>query len=60
MVLKAEEESISYYVGSTITKDALAKKPVMKAPAPKVAPAPAPAPTPAAEAPAAPEAPKEG
>jgi small subunit ribosomal protein S4 len=60
MVLKAEEESIQYYVGSPITKEALAKKPVMKAPAPKVAPAPAPAPAPAAEAPAAPEAPKEG
>ena len=28
MVLKAEEEAISYYVGSTITKEKLAAKPV--------------------------------
>ncbi len=40
MVLKAEEETISYYIGSPITKDALTAKPVVKAPAPK-APAPA-------------------
>lgn len=43
MVLKAEEETISYYIGSPITKDALTAKPVVKAPAPK-APAPAAAP----------------
>lgn len=40
MVLKAEEDTISYYIGSPITKDALTAKPVVKAPAPK-APAPA-------------------
>jgi len=40
MVLKAEEDTISYYVGSPITRDALTAKPVVKAPAPK-APAPA-------------------
>ncbi|BAI62328.1 30S ribosomal protein S4P [Methanocella paludicola SANAE] len=40
MVLKAEEDTISYYIGSPITKDALTAKPVVKAPAPKV-PAPA-------------------
>jgi len=61
MVLKAEEDTISYYIGSPITKDALTAKPVVKAPAPKAAPATAPAPAPAAvEAPAAPETPKEG
>ena len=61
MVLKAEEDTISYYVGSPITKDALTAKPLVKAPAPRAAPAAAPAPTPAAvEAPAAPETPKEG
>jgi small subunit ribosomal protein S4 len=43
MVLKAEEETISYYIGSPITKDALTAKPVVKAPAPK-APAPTAAP----------------
>jgi small subunit ribosomal protein S4 len=56
MVLKAEEESIAYYIGSPITKDALTAKPVLKAvkaAAPVPAPAPAPAPT------AAPETPKE-
>lgn len=44
MVLKAEEDTISYYIGSPITKEALAAKPLVKV-APK---APAPAPTPAA------------
>ncbi len=63
MVLKAEEEAISYYVGSTITKEKLAAKPV-PVPAAKPAPrAPAPAAAPVApaataETPAAP-APKE-
>ena len=62
MVLKAEEEAISYYVGSTITKEKLASKPV-PVPAAKPAPrAPAPAapvaPAAPAETPAAP-APKE-
>jgi small subunit ribosomal protein S4 len=61
MVLKADEESISYYVGSTITKEKLATKPVPVAPAAKPAqrapaaaapaPAAAPAETPAAAAP---------
>ena len=51
MVLKAEEDTISYYVGSPITKDALTAKPLVKAPAPRAAPAAAPAPTPAAAAP---------
>jgi small subunit ribosomal protein S4 len=61
MVLKADEEAISYYVGSTITKEKLASKPVPVAPAAKPAqraPAPAaqaapatPAETPAAAAP---------
>lgn len=54
MVLKAEEESIAYYIGSPITKDALTAKPVLKA-AKAAAPAPAPAPAPMA----APETPKE-
>lgn len=48
MVLKAEEDTISYYIGSPITKDALTAKPVVKAPAPK---APAPSAAPAAAAP---------
>jgi small subunit ribosomal protein S4 len=50
MVLKSEEDLISYYVGSPITKESLVQKP---APAPvKAAPKPAPAPKaePAAEA----------
>lgn len=49
MVLKAEEDTLAYYVGSPITKDALTAKPVVRAPAPK-APAPAPAAAPATEA----------
>ncbi len=57
MVLKAEEESIGYYVGSPITKEKLAAKPapVAAAPAARSKPAAAAAP---AEAPAA-AAPKE-
>jgi small subunit ribosomal protein S4 len=60
MVLKADEEAISYYVGSTITKEKLATKPVpvaaakpaQRAPAPAAQAAPAtPAETPAAAAP---------
>lgn len=51
MVLKSEEETIGYYVGSPITKEALTAKPVVKAPK---APAPAPAGA------SAPETPKEG
>jgi small subunit ribosomal protein S4 len=54
MVLKAEEDTISYYVGSPITKEKLTTKPVAAAPAAKPAqkgPAPA--------APAAPVAPAE-
>ncbi len=38
MVLKAEEEALSYYVGSTITKEKLAAKPVPVAPAAKARP----------------------
>ena len=64
MVLKADEEAISYYVGSTITKEKLATKPDARsagrkaraegahAPAPAAQAAPAtPAETPAAAAP---------
>jgi small subunit ribosomal protein S4 len=61
MVLKADEEAISYYVGSPITKEKLAAKPVpvapakpaQRAPAPaaQAAPAAAPAETPAVAAP---------
>lgn len=46
MVLKAEEDNIGYYVGSPITREAIAKTPA-PVPAPKAAPAskpPAPAP----------------
>jgi small subunit ribosomal protein S4 len=54
MVLKAEEDTIAYYIGSPITKESLTTKPVVKAPvraapAPAPAAAPAPAPAPAAE-----------
>jgi small subunit ribosomal protein S4 len=63
MVLRAEEETIGYYIGSPVTKELLAAKPAMRAPsakasaaAPTPVAAPAPAPAPAAEAP---EAPKE-
>ena len=66
MVHRAEEETIGYYIGSPVTKEALAAKPAVKAAkaaAPSPAPAaPAPAPAPAAaveEAPVAPETPKE-
>jgi small subunit ribosomal protein S4 len=62
MVLRAEEETIGYYVGSPVTKESLAAKPAIKAPAAKAAapaPTPAPAPAPAVEPPVAPEAPKE-
>jgi small subunit ribosomal protein S4 len=48
MVLKTEEDTIGYYIGSPITKEALATKPLVKAPAPKAAPAPIPAAAPAA------------
>jgi small subunit ribosomal protein S4 len=54
MVLKADEDSISYYVGSTITKESLMAKPAPVAPvkaAPKAAAPAAPAETPAAAAP---------
>ncbi|AFD00284.1 SSU ribosomal protein S4P [Methanocella conradii HZ254] len=54
MVLKAEEDTIGYYIGSPITKEALTAKPAAKAP--KAAPAAADA----ADAAAAPKAPKEG
>jgi small subunit ribosomal protein S4 len=53
MVLKADEESIGYYVGSPITKEKLATKPVPVAPAAK------PAHKAPAAAPAAPVAPAE-
>jgi small subunit ribosomal protein S4 len=55
MVLKAEEDAISYYVGSPITKEMLTAKPAPVAPkvAPKAPVAPA-----AAAAPVAPEAPE--
>ncbi len=54
MVLKVEEESIGYYIGSPVTKEALTARPAVKAPkapaaAPAVAPAPAPVAAPVAE-----------
>ena len=55
LVLKGEEDQLSFYIGSPITKDKLMTKPVAAAPAPKAAPKAAPA---AAQA-AAP-APREG
>ena len=65
MVLKAEEDALGYYVGSSITKESLTMKPALKV-APKAAPtpaaaAPAAAPAPAAQdaAPQAPEPAKE-
>jgi len=48
MVLKSEEGTIGYYIGSPITKEALATKPLLKAPAPKSAPSAAPAAAPVA------------
>jgi small subunit ribosomal protein S4 len=54
MVLKGEEDTISYYVGSPITKESLMAKPAPVAPAkpaPKAAAPSAPAETPAAAAP---------
>jgi small subunit ribosomal protein S4 len=64
MVLKAEEELLSYYVGSSITKESLTMKPALKvapkaAPAPAAAPAAAPAPAAQEAAPQAPEPAKE-
>ena len=58
MVLKAEEDAISYYVGSPITKEMLTAKPAPVAPkvAPKAPVAPAAAAAPVA--PVAPEAPE--
>ncbi len=59
MVLKAEEDQISYYVGSSITKEKLISKPVVApkaAAAPKAPVAPAAAPAPAETS--APEAPQ--
>jgi small subunit ribosomal protein S4 len=56
MVLKADEEAIRYYVGSPITREKLATKPMPVAPAAKPAQR-APAPAPAAQA--APVAPAE-
>jgi small subunit ribosomal protein S4 len=58
MVLKAEEDAISYYVGSPITKEMLTAKPAPVAPkvAPKAPVAPAAAAAPVA--PMAPEAPE--
>ena len=51
MVLKADEDAISYYVGSPITKEKLATKPMPVAPAARPAQrAPAHAPAPAAQA----------
>ncbi len=59
MVLRAEEETIGYYIGSPVTKEALSAKPAVKAPAPKARAPPMPAPA-AVEAPAStPETPKE-
>jgi small subunit ribosomal protein S4 len=55
MVLKAEEESIAYYIGSSITKESLSTKPMVKAPAPRAA-APVAHAAPAAAPAAAPEA----
>jgi small subunit ribosomal protein S4 len=51
MVLKAEEDTIGYYIGSPVTKEALSAKPAVKAPkAPApAAQAPVAAPAPAAE-----------
>ena len=43
LVLKGEEDMLSFYVGSSITKEKLATKPVAAAPAPKAAPQAAPA-----------------
>ena len=55
MVLKGEEDMLSFYVGSSITKEKLMAKPQPAAPAPKAAaPAPKAAPAPA-EAAAAPK-----
>jgi small subunit ribosomal protein S4 len=60
MVLKGEEEAIGYYVGSPITKEKLATKPVPVAAAAKPAQkAPAPAASAAPVAPAETAAPKE-
>lgn len=59
MVLKTEEDQISYYVGSSITKEKLISKPVVApkaAAAPKAPTAPAAAPAPAETS--APEAPQ--
>jgi small subunit ribosomal protein S4 len=51
MVLKAEEDTIGYYVGSPITKEALSAKPAARAPkaSAPAAQAPVAAPAPAAE-----------